>query len=143
MEVQYRSGNGQFVVNFDEKDQMGLFEKIASFQEIFEHNGDYIINGETVPASDVQFRVRTVAGNDFYEKVYVGTNKKCWGFKFSYGCQKEKKGCLFPKYKNEGENIVDGGGGWFKYTGGKGSDTQDSGDNSDKPAKDKTGKAPF
>jgi hypothetical protein len=144
MEVKYRSGNGQLECNFESKDAAGLFEQIAAFQEIFEHNGDYVINGETVPSTDVQFRVREVDGNPFYEKVYVGSNSKCWGFKFSYGQSKQKKGSLFPKFKNDGDNLVDGGGGWYKYTGGKNSaPSDDSGKGEDKPVKGKTDKAPF
>ncbi len=144
MEVQYKTGNGQFAVNFDVKDSKALFESVADFQEVFEHNGDYSINGEDVPSSDVQFRVREVGGNKYYEKVYVGTNKNCWGFKLQYG-QNKVGGGLFPKYYHEKDNdYVDGGNGWRKYKGEKGAEVKSDDATGDAPAKaDKTKKAPF
>lgn len=140
MEVKYRTSNGQFEVNFDVKDNASLFEAVGDFQEVFEHNGDYVINNVTVPSSDVQFRVREVDGNKYFEKVYVGNNKECWGFKLQYG-QNKKGGGLFPKYYHEKDsNYVDGGSGWRKYVGGK---SEQPAEQQEKTSKSKTEKAPF
>ncbi len=140
MEVQYKSHDGQFVVNFDVKDARSLFESVADFQEVFEHSGDYLINGKNVPGQDVQFRVREVNGDKYYEKSYVGQDKDLWGFKLQYGCNKTGGG-LFPKYRHEeDDDYVNGGGGWRKY---KGKSEPKSEATDDKSKKGKTDKAPF
>ena len=117
MEVKYRSADGRFEVMFDEKDQCGLFEKLAAFQEIFEDDNNVVIENESVPQSDLKFRVRKVDGNEFYEKVYAGNNPKLFGYKMEYGSSKENKGCLFPKRKDKEGNYYKNGG-WHKWEGG-------------------------
>ncbi len=117
MEVTYKSACGRYIVNFDEKDQQGLFAKIAAFQEIFEDDTSVVINDIEVPVSDIRLRVRTVDGNEFYEKVYAGSNPKLFGYKMEYGSQKENKGHLFPKRKDKDGTYYKNGG-WHKWEGG-------------------------
>jgi hypothetical protein len=140
MEVNYKSGNGQFEVNVEGTAQE-VFEQIANFQEVFDR--PIVINGQNVPSSEVHLRVRTVDDNKYYEMAYVGGNKDLWGYKLRFGCAK-KGGGLFPKYQlGENENkddYVSGGNGWFKYVGGKSQES--SGDNKSS-SKSKTEKAPF
>jgi len=120
MEVKYKSANGQFEVNFDCKDQQTLFEELSAFQEVFETPETVKIAGKDVPLKHISFSVRTVDGNSFYEKRYVGPDKDLWGYKFAYGSSQNKKGHLFPKFTVKEENRADyesGGGGWFRYKG--------------------------
>lgn len=137
MEVKYRSACGRYEVMFDEKDQQGLFSKLAAFQEVFEDDTNVVIEGVEVPASDLKFRVRTVDGNEFYEKVYAGSNPKLFGYKFEYGSQKENKGSLFPRRRDKDGNYYKNGG-WHKWEGQAG----DSAPKDDKSTDRKT-KAPF
>lgn len=138
MEAKYRSLDGQFEVSFDEKDPASLFEKIAEFQEVFE-TGEVKICGKVVPKEHIQFRVRTVDDNKYFEKVYVGPDHELWGFKLPYG-QNKKGGGLFPKYRLSDEDKVtnkDGGGGWRKFIG------VPTGEQETKSEKKSGDKAPF
>jgi len=92
-EMVYKSAN--FTVKFtgDEKE---LFEKLASFQEVFVRNN---ICGKC--GSDrVFFNTRDVDGNKFFEKVCDDCKHK-----LQYG-QNKKGGTLFPKMDK----------GWHKWT---------------------------
>jgi hypothetical protein len=114
MEVKYRTG--EFEVLFDVKDETALFEAIASFQETFVDN-TVTINRVPVSKDDIQFRVREVDGNKYFEKVYVGSNGDLWGFKQRFG-QNKKGGGIFPKRYLDDEDKAkyqDGGNGWFKW----------------------------
>ena len=116
MEATYKSGNGQFVVQFDVKDAASLFEEVANFQEVFEDNAVVIKNKE-VPTEHVQFKVREVDGNKYFEKVYVGPDKELWGYKLPFG-QNKKGGGLFPKRymdDDEKDKYENGGNGWRKW----------------------------
>lgn len=139
MEVKYRSLDGQFEVNFDEKDPASLFERIAEFQEVFE-GGDVKICGKPVQKEHVQYRVRVVDDNKYFEKVYTGPDPELWGFKLPFG-QNKKGGGLFPKYRLSDEDKAtnkDGGGGWRKFIGS--SQQEEKGTKTDKKSDDK---APF
>lgn len=126
MEVKYRSANGMFEVNFDVKNQTDLFAELASFQEVFENPAKFAINGKEVSCDDVRFRVRTVEKDgkkgEYYELVYQGPNKDLWGYRKAFGCSQENKGGLFPKWavkEDDKDKYENGGGGWFKWKGGK------------------------
>lgn len=123
MEVKYRSACGRFEVMFDEKDQQGLFDRIASFQEIFEDDTNTVIDSVEVPVADIRYRVRTNDGNEFYEKVYAGSNPKLFGYKKAYGSSKENKGSLFPQRKDKEGNYYKNNG-WHKWEGGQQSSPQ-------------------
>jgi hypothetical protein len=143
MEVKYRTSNGQFEVNFEVKDASSLFEAVADFQEVFEDGAFYTILNKEVPASDVQFRVRLVDDNKYFEKVYVGKDKELWGFKLPYG-QNKKGGGLFPKRKfseEDAKDNVNGYNGWRKFKGQQQGDSEPA--KEDKGSKSKTEKAPF
>lgn len=131
MEVKYTSQCGRYEVLFDEKDQQGLFTKIAKFQEVFEDDANVVIDSVAVPATDIRYCVRTVDGNEFYEKRYSGQNSKLFGYKREYGSSKENKGALFPKRKDKNGNYHKNDG-WYKW------ERDDS-----QPEAKKEGKAPF
>lgn len=138
MDVKYQSANGQFEVTFTGiKDQVTLFEEIASFQEVFE-TGEVKIAGKVVPNDHIQFRVRVIDDNKYFEKSYVGPDKELWGFKLPYG-QNKKGGGLFPKYslpEDDAESYESGGGGWRRYKGKKDSQAKEE-------SVKTNGKAPF
>lgn len=138
MEVQYKSSNGGLVVNFDVKDQTALFEEIASFQQVFDDR-NIVIKNKPVPSTDVQFFVREVDGNKYFEKRYVGPDKELWGFKMQFG-QHKKGGGLFPRqFLDEEEKLTheDGGNGWRRWK-------KDASKPASKPSGDaSTEKSPF
>lgn len=141
MEVKYRSSCGRYEVNLEASDQQALFAALASFQEIFEDDTNVSIDGVPVDPKDIKFRVRTVAGNEFYEKVYTGNDPKLRGYKMEYGSQKENKGSLFPKKKDKDDQWYKNNG-WHKWEGNK--DSGQSGGDSTPPASDSgKKKAPF
>lgn len=115
MELKYRSACGRYEVMFEAKEQKDLFAQIATFQEIFEDDTSVNIDGVDVPTSDIRFRVRAVDDNEFYEKVYVGSNPKLFGYKIEYGSAK-KGGGLFPKRKDKDGKYYKNNG-WHKWEG--------------------------
>ena len=121
MEVKYRSACGRYEATLEAGDQQTLFSALAAFQEIFEDDTSVVIDGVSVPVSDIRYRVRTVDGNEFYEKVYVGTNPKLFGYKMEYGSQKDNKGALFPKKKDK-DGVWYKNNGWHKWEGQPGGD---------------------
>jgi hypothetical protein len=114
MEMNYTTGDGRMTVTFEAKSQADLFQQLAEFQEIFE-DGSVNIEGKDVPTSDLRYSVRTVDGNDFFERRYVGPDKSLRGYKLAYGQMKEKKGHLFPKRKDENGWLKNDG--WVKWEG--------------------------
>lgn len=115
MEVKYRSACGRYEVLFEAKEQKDIFAQVANFQEVFEDDTSVNINGINVPVTDIRFRVRTVDDNEFYEKVYVGSNKDLFGYKLEYGTAK-KGGSLFPKRKDKDGTYYKNNG-WHKWDG--------------------------
>lgn len=114
MEMRYTTGDGRMTVTFEAKSQADLFQQLAEFQEIFE-DGAVNIEGKDVSTSDLRYSVRTVDGNDFFERRYVGPDKSLRGYKLAYGQMKEKKGHLFPKRKDENGWLKNDG--WVKWEG--------------------------
>lgn len=134
MEVKYRSTNGMFEVNFDVKSPIDLFQALADFQEVFEMPEEFMIGKHKVHVSDIRFKVRNVDGNEFYELTYAGQNKDLWGYRKSFGCSKEKKGHLFPKWnvkEEDKDKYENGGGGWFKWKSTKDTAPKSTGSNED------------
>lgn len=120
MEVKYKSADGQFEVTLDVKGPPDLFKEIAAFQEVFESGGEIFIKGVRVPNEHVQFRVRKVDDNEFFEKVYIGPDKNLKGFKLVYGQHKKGGPGLFPKkFLDEEDRATheDGGNGWRRWKG--------------------------
>lgn len=118
MEVKYKSTCGRFEVTFDVRDQQTLFKELSNFQEVFCDDMSVEIDGLQVPMTDIRFRVRTVNGDEFFEKVYIGNNPKLFGYKKEYGCSKEHKGCMFPRVKDP-DGTYRKNNGWYKWDGKK------------------------
>ena len=139
MQVTYTTADGRMSVTVEGRDQVSVFQQIASFQEIFETpTRNIVINGEEVDSKDVRLQVRkNNDGDEFYELVYAGPNKNLMGYKFEFGCTKDPKGGLFPKRKDAEGNWKDNNG-WTKWQGNKET-------TSEAPSKDKGkgGKTPF
>lgn len=142
MQVSYTTADGRMTVTVEGRDQVSVFQQIASFQEIFETPMRNIQIGDVpVDSKDVRFQVRKNSdGDEFYELVYAGNSRDLRGYKFEFGCTKDPKGGLFPKRKDKEGNWIENNG-WTKWQGNKQSD----GDA--KPAasegKGKKEKAPF
>jgi hypothetical protein len=120
MQVSYTTADGSMTATFEGKTQADIWEQIAAFQEVFETR-PVTIDGAVIDGKNVQYRKRTVDGNDYYEKVYVGEDKNLRGYKLEYGSLKEPKGGLFPRRKDKDNNWLDNNG-WNKWQGNKGGD---------------------
>jgi hypothetical protein len=99
MKVLYKSAGGKFTVEFEGDSQKSIFKDLSTFQEIFETNNKH----EGNCGGDTLFNVRSVDGNDFFEKKCM----KC-GMTYSYG-QHKVGGGLFPNTKK----------GWTRWTPGQ------------------------
>lgn len=84
MKTTYKSGNGQFLTEFEYSTQKELFKKVAEFQEIFEDNNVHC------EGAKILFVTRNIDNNDYYEKKC----SKC-GKTYKYG-QNKSGGTLFP-----------------------------------------------
>ena len=104
MEAQYKTTNGRLLIKVDAETPKELFKRIAGVQEVFEAEHEC----GCCHSKDIQFRVRTVEENDFYEL-------KCCdcGARFQYG-QNKKGGGLFPKRRDEAGAFLQNNG-WAKY----------------------------
>jgi len=104
MRVSYQSSDGRLRVEVDEDKPKDVFAELARFQEVFEN-----LKCGKCGHDDVQFVVRNVDDNDFYE-IHC---KHCRA-RFAFGQHKGKEGTLFPRRKDgEGNWLPDGG--WLKY----------------------------
>lgn len=139
MQVSYKSADGRFGIVVEARDQQTAFKEIADFQEIFE-GAPVVIDGVAVPSENIRFRVRTVDKNDFYEKVYVGSNPDLWGYKLELGCSLENKGALFPKRKDKEGNYRKNDG-WYKFSKNDSTEQKPTEEKSSKS--NKSDKAPF
>ena len=111
MKVLYTTRDGRLTFELEGQTQAELFEKLAQTQEIFENRRCTKFGEES---DEVNFVVREVDGNKFYELQYAGENPKLWGCRKSFGQSKQNKGQLFPHRKGEdGEFLPDNG--WMKY----------------------------
>lgn len=114
MKTTYRSLCGRFEVEFDEPDMQSLFEKIATFQEVFESDTNVYVDGTEVPVKDIKFRVRGLnTENRFYEAAYVGNNKKLQGYRVDFSCGRNGN-IMYPKKKDRDGNTISNNG-WYKY----------------------------
>lgn len=111
MKVLYTTRDGKLTFELEGQSQAELFEKLAQTQEIFE---DRTCTKHGEESDEVNFVVREVDGNKFYELQYVGNNQKLWGCKRTFGQSKQNKGQLFPHRKDkEGRYLPDNG--WVVY----------------------------
>jgi len=101
MKIKYTSKNQRMNVEIDSDSVKDTFKKLAEFQEVFDESSCTLCNND-----DLQFVVRTVDGNDFYELKC----KKC-SAKRAFG-QHKSGGSLFPK------------NGWHKWNGNQNGTTE-------------------
>ena len=94
----------RLTIEVEAESQKALFSGIADAQEIFgEEKCGKCSN------TDLQYRVRDVDGNQYYE--IKCKNLSC-NARFKFGLHKTG-GTLFPKKKEDGEWLPDGG--WMKW----------------------------
>ena len=103
MKIKYTTKNQRLNVEIDSESVKETFKKLAEFQEIFDETACQLCQNE-----DLQFVVRTVEGNDYYELKC----KNCFA-KLAFG-QHKSGGSLFPKRKNQ-EGSFDKNKGWHKW----------------------------
>lgn len=110
MKVSYTTRDGRFVFELEGSTHTELIEKIAEIQEIYE-NLTCSYNGKT--SDKVQFRVREVDGNKYYEAVCVDEDFDIRNARLQFGVHK-KGGGVFPKRKND-DGSYNKNNGWKKY----------------------------
>lgn len=93
MKVDYTSRDGRMSTSFEGSNCKEIFEKMATFQEIFE-NLKFSRNGQE--AQDIRLCVRTTGDNTFYEAVVHDDHPDLRNFKRRFGVIKTT-GELFPK----------------------------------------------
>lgn len=113
MELNYTSSDGKYCVKFVEQDNQSMFERIASFQEIFESDTNVVINNKSVPRSDIKLRVRGSGENKFFEMYYCGPDKELSGYRLDFTCG-QNRDVIFPRKKDRNGNIIENNG-WYKY----------------------------
>ena len=99
MKVTYTTKNQRLAVQIEESSAKETFRKLAEFQEVFDEPFCRLCSSE-----NLQFVVRTVEGNDYYEL----RCRDCSG-KLAFG-QHKSGGSLFPKRKT-----ADGRSGWYRW----------------------------
>ena len=104
MRVTYTTSDGRLKVEVEGQTQKGIFKRIARFNEVFEAEPCGLCSNE-----DTQFSVRTIDGNDYYEKKCT----KCHAT-LSYGQMKEG-GRLFPKRKKDDGTWDTEHRGWYRW----------------------------
>jgi len=108
VKAHYRTKNGQITFEVQGEQVKDLFEQIAGVQEVFEAECECGL----CKSKNVNFRVRTVDDNKYYELAC-----EC-GARFQFG-QNKKGGGLFPKRKDK-ESMLLPNGGWAKWNGKNG-----------------------
>ena len=104
MKIKYTCKNNRFCTEIELESVKDLFKKLAEFQEIFDEPYCGQCKGD-----NLQFMVRTVEGNDYYE---LKCND-CFA-KLAYG-QHKAGGGLFPKRKSSDGNFDKENKGWHKW----------------------------
>ena len=105
MEITYKTKNERLKVKLEAKSAKDVFKALAEFQEVFDEANCGLCNSE-----ELQFLVRTVDGNDFYE-----LKCKSCGAKLAFG-QHKSGGSLFPKRKLADGSYDYKNKGWFKWS---------------------------
>ena len=103
MKIKYTTNNQRLSVEINTESVKEAFKELAIFQEVFDEDCCQLCYNE-----DLQFVVRKVDGNDFYELKC----KKCYG-KLAFG-QHKTGNSLIPKRKNGG-GAYDNNKGWHKW----------------------------
>ena len=110
MEVTYRTKNNRLSFKLDAADQKGVFEQLASVQDVFEAASVCGCCG----SDNIRFRVRRSKDSTGKKdlKYYELRCMACYA-QLSFG-QHQIGDTLFPKRKNEDGSYMDKDG-WFKY----------------------------
>jgi hypothetical protein len=103
MKINYQTKN-RLNVEINVDSAKDAFKQLAEFQEVFDEASCGMCNND-----DLQFIVRTVEGNDYYELKC----KKCFA-KLAYG-QHKSGGSLFPKRKLPSGEYDKENQGWHKW----------------------------
>jgi hypothetical protein len=104
MKINYQTKN-RLSVDIETDSAKDAFKKLAEFQEVFDESQCGLCKN-----NDLQFIVRTVDGNDYYELKC----KACFA-KLAYG-QHKSGGSLFPKRKLADGSFDREHKGWHKWT---------------------------
>ncbi len=104
MKINYQTKN-RLNVEINVDSAKDAFKKLAEFQEVFDESQCGLCR-----SNDLQFIVRTVDGNDYYELKC----QSCFG-KLAYG-QHKSEGSLFPKRKLADGSYDKEHYGWHKWT---------------------------
>ncbi len=104
MQVTYKTSDGRLQVEVEGQTQKEIFKGIAEFSEIFEAEACGLCED-----THTQFGLRTIDGNDYYERRCV----KCHAT-LSYG-QMKAGGGLFPKRKNDDGTWDTEHRGWYRW----------------------------
>ncbi len=103
MKINYTTKNQRLQAEIESESVKETFKKLAEFQEVFDESSCGVCQNE-----DLQFVVRTVDGNDYYELKC----KSCFA-KLAFG-QHKSGGSLFPKRKNA-DGTYSQSKGWHKW----------------------------
>ncbi len=106
MDVQYTTKSKRLNVTINAESAKDAFKKLAEFQEIFDESACGMCGKD-----DLQFIVRTVDGNDYYELKC----KDCFA-KLAFG-QHKAGGSLFPKRKLADGSFDKEHKGWHRWNG--------------------------
>ncbi len=106
MKINYTTNNKRLNVEIATDSVKDTFKKLAEFQEVFDESCCGLCQNQ-----DLQFVVRTVDGNDYYELKC----KKCFA-KLAYG-QHKAGGSLFPKRKLSDGTYDKESKGWHRWNG--------------------------
>ncbi len=104
MKVQYTSKNNRLNVEIQSESVKDTFKKLAEFQEVFDEQNCGICKND-----NIQFIVRTVENNDYFELKCRSCNAK-----LAFG-QHRSGGSLFPKRKLANGSYDYQTKGWFKW----------------------------
>ena len=107
MTINYTTKNQRLNVEIDSDSAKDAFKKLSEFQEVFDESNCGQCNND-----DLQFIVRTVEGNDYYE-----LRCKSCGAKLAFG-QHKSGGTLFPKRKLANGEFDKENKGWHKWNNG-------------------------
>ena len=104
MKINYTTKNNRLNVEIESESAKDAFKKLAEFQEVFAESQCGQCKSE-----DIQFIVRTVDGNDYYEL-------KCrsCAAKLAFG-QHKSGGTLFPKRKLPDGSYDSKNKGWHQW----------------------------
>ena len=108
MKINYTTTNQRINVEIESQNAKDAFKQLAEFQEVFDEQSCGMCQSQ-----NIQFIVRTVDSNDYYELKC----KQCTA-KLAFG-QHKAGGTLFPKRKKEDGSYDYQFKGWHKWSPGQ------------------------